>query len=338
MKVAKSGSVRVGVLSGIPALLRKHAPDSLDKIFADIDLNPEFLEDPENSLSFVLGGRLLESCATHTGLPHFGLLLGQQTKIAQLGPLAELAIHAPNVSSALRSMIMHISVHDRGGAPTLTRDHGTARMGYAIYEPVSKGTRHIYDLSVCMACNILRSMLGKAWSPSEVHFSYARPRDIKPYESFYKAPVFFNADMDTLLFSEDWLTKPIPNSDKQQFDLLMKQFEMLELDMDIGLEEKIRSIVRPLIIIRSCKNKYVAEALSLHPRTLNRRLKNEGVTLRNIVGEIRFEMAKQMLLMSEASVTEISTILGYTDSSILARSFQRWAGTTPSAWRAQNKQ
>ena len=338
MKVAESGSVRVGVLSGIPALLRKHAPDSMDKIFADIGINPRLLENPENSLSFVLGGRLLSSCATRTGAPHFGLLLGQQAEPAQLGPLAELMVHAPDVHTALRSMIMHISVHDRGGAPTLTRDHGTVRMGYAIYEPINKGTRQIYDLSVCMMCNVLRSMLGNAWSPSEVHFSHARPRDIRPYELFFKAPLFFNSDMDALLFSEDWLTTPIPGSDKQRFDLLMKQFEMLELDMDIGLEEKIRSIVRPLIIIRSCKNKYVAEALSLHPRTLNRRLKSEGKTLRDIVGEIRFEMAKQMLLISEASVTEISTIVGYTDSSILARSFQRWAGTTPSAWRTQNKQ
>jgi len=337
MKVAEPGSVRVGVLSGIPALLRKHAPDSLDEIFADLEFEPELLEDSENSLSFVLGGRLLDSCATHAGIPHFGLLLGQHTEPVKLGPFAELSTYAPDVNSALRSLIMHISIHDRGGAPTLTRDHGTAKLGYAIYEPISIGIRQIYDLSLCMICNILRSMLGETWSPTEVHFSHARPSDIKAYELFFKAPLYFNADMDALTFSESWLAKPLPNADKQRFDLLLKQFEMLEVDMDIGLEEKIRSIVRPLIIIRSCKNKYVAEALSLHPRTLNRRLQNEGITLRNLVGDVRFEMAKQMLLDSEASITEISTLLGYTDSSILARSFQRWAGTTPSAWRTKNR-
>jgi len=73
----------------------------------------------------------------------------------------------------------------------------------------------------------------------------------------------------------------------------------------------------------------------MHPRTLNRRLKNRGTTLRKVVGEMRFEMAKQMLLESEASITEISTILGYADSSVLARSFQRWIGSTPTQWRMQ---
>jgi AraC-like DNA-binding protein len=78
--------------------------------------------------------------------------------------------------------------------------------------------------------------------------------------------------------------------------------------------------------------------LSLHPRTLNRRLEDCGTTLRHIIGEIRYEIAKQLLADSNMSVIAISTLLGYADASVFTRAFRRWSGMTPTAWRMQNRQ
>lgn len=337
MKLAEQGSVRVGVLTSIPDLLRTYADVTAEQVFAELAIDPQLLENPDNSISFSLMGELLDACAIHTEKPCFGLLLGQNTVPEQLGPLAQLAVYAPNVNSALRSMIVHICIHDRGGAPTLSVGHGAARLGYAIYQPMEFGCRQIYNGSISIMCNLMRSICGTSWTPSEVHFTHARPTDITPYEAFFRAPLVFDSDMDTLIFSDDWLIKPIASADNEQFNLLKQQFDQLALDMDISLKEKIRSIVRPLIIQRNCKHEHVAEALFLHPRTLNRRLSDHGTTLRGIVDEIRFEMARQFLLESEATITEISNLIGYADASILARSFQRWSGTTPSAWRESSR-
>jgi len=331
------GSVRVGILKAIPGLLRTHSSVPFEKICTELGIDPNLLENPENSISFQKVGRLFELCVSYTGISHFGLLLGQQAGPAEVGPLAELGAYSPNVRSGLRRMIVHVSIHDRGGAPILTEESQTARLGYALYEPLEMGHRYIYDASMSVMCNLMRSMCGSTWAPSEVHFSHSRPEDTLPYESFFNAPLAFDADLDALVFPKYWLQQAIPSADKKQLARLVQQIEKVEATMEIELTEKIRSIVRSQIVLQGCSLKNIAIMLSLHPRTLNRRLKQQQTTLRQVIGEVRFEMAKQMLLNSDATITEISTLLGYTDSSILARSFQRWAGLPPSKWRMQNR-
>ena len=234
-------------------------------------------------------------------------------------------------------MIMHVCINDRGGAPMLTTERGVARLGYAIYEPLVEGSKHINDASLAIMLNLLRSMCGEQCEPIEVHFSHAHPVDISPYQKHFRAPLVFDSDMDTIVFPEAMLETPIRTADTLAFDQLLKQITALEERMTIDLTERIRSIVRPMIVFQGCSLKRIANILAIHPRTLNRRLKNQGTSLRRVIGEVRFEMAKQMLLESDATITEISTWLGYSDSSVLTRSFQRWTGQSPTDWREDNR-
>lgn len=219
----------------------------------------------------------------------------------------------------------------------LTTERGIARLGYVIYEPLTVGSRHIYTASLAIIFNLLRSMCGASCAAMEVHFSHSRPDDISQYKEHFKAPLIFDSDMDTIVFPEAMLETPIATGDAHQFSQLLKQIHAQEEKMAIGMTEKIRSIVRPMIVYQGCSLDRIAKILAIHPRTLNRRLKNQGTTLRRVIGETRFEMAKQMLLESDATVAEISTLLGYSDSSVLARSFHRWSNQSPSEWRQSER-
>ena len=77
----------------------------------------------------------------------------------------------------------------------------------------------------------------------------------------------------------------------------------------------------------------VARRLSMHPRTLNRRLQAEGTTFRRLLNEARFEVARQLLAGTRIAVTEIGAALGYTDTSAFSHAFRRMAGTSPNEWR-----
>ena len=50
--------------------------------------------------------------------------------------------------------------------------------------------------------------------------------------------------------------------------------------------------------------------------------------------ETRCEYAQQLLDCTQLKIADIATIVGYADPSILTRGFVRWAGVTPSQWRA----
>jgi len=337
LKVPDPGCVRVGPVGAIPALLRKHTNEPPEQILAEVGLDLRLFEDPDNSISFVTVGRLLNLCAKRTGIPHFGLLAGQQAGPASVGQLAELAVHAPDVGTALHSMILHTCLNDRGVVPTLTSENGVAKLGSAVYIPIHEGIRQIGDAALAIMCNLLRALCGETWAPSEVRFSHTQPRNTKPYESFFRAPLVFEADENALVFPDGWLQQPLPGADIKQHILTVKRLTTIEARMGIDFQEQIYSTLRPLIISQCCSSKRLARMLSMHPRTLNRRLKEQGTTFREMVGKLRYEVAKQLLLDTNMPLIKISTILGYADASVFTRAFRRWSCITPSKWRIQNK-
>lgn len=337
IRVPGPGCVRIGPVAAVPALLQTYADEPVGQILAEVGLNLELFDDPENDIAFDTVGRLLNLCAERTGLPHFGLLLGQQAGPETLGQFGELAIYAPTVEAALHGMILHVCTNDRGGVPTLTSKKGVSTLGYAIYVPMHVGISQVNCTSITIMYNLLRSMCGESFTAKEVRFSHSRPSDIKPYESFFQVPLIFEADEDAIVFPDHCLKKPLPGSNIEQHNDALKRLTTIESKMGIDFLEQLHVLLRPLVISQCNSPEHVASMLSLHPRTLNRRLEKQGTTLRSIVGEIRYEIAKQMLTDSSMSVLAISTLLGYADASVFTRAFRRWSGMAPSSWRMQNR-
>jgi AraC-like DNA-binding protein len=77
-----------------------------------------------------------------------------------------------------------------------------------------------------------------------------------------------------------------------------------------------------------------ARLLSTTPRTLHRRLIEEGTSYREIVESIRHRMALK-LLRKGSSIKEVTYFLGYADIASFRRAFRRWEGMAPSDWSAR---
>jgi AraC-like DNA-binding protein len=79
----------------------------------------------------------------------------------------------------------------------------------------------------------------------------------------------------------------------------------------------------------------LAALFDLHERTLRRRLGDGGATVRDLVSEVRRELAQHLLRDTDLSVTEVAHILSYSDSTVFARAFRGWMKLNPQEWRAQ---
>ena len=76
-----------------------------------------------------------------------------------------------------------------------------------------------------------------------------------------------------------------------------------------------------------------AELLWTTPRTLRRRLAQEGTTWHNVVADLKFARAAERLEAGGASVREITEELGYADATHFTRFFRARAGVPPKAYR-----
>ena len=332
VRTMPEGTVRVSPVTAVPDVLRDLGADPAE-IFARAGVAPGLLDDPENVIGFAALGHLLSVCAEETRCAHFGLLVGQQAGLSSLGLLGFLAQHSPSVGAALRDLIRHLRIHDRGAVPTLSAQGGVAALGYAIYQPDVEGIQQIYDGAVAIILNIMRGLCGPTWRPTEVLFAHRPPSDPGPYLRLFQAPVRFNAEQSALVFPAAWLKQPRPGADPALRRLLEEQVEAIEGRSRGDFVGQVSRLLRATVPAGQYSMARVAELLSMHRRTLNRRLDACGTTFQTLVEEVRFGIARQLLEDTDLPLSQVAATVGYSDVSAFTRAFRRWSGTSPGAWR-----
>jgi len=326
--------VRVGPLMSIPAVLQDlgHNPDP---VLADAGFKPAQFTDPDIEVPYLAAGRLLARCVAVTGCRHFGLLVGENAGPSSLGVPGFMLRTAPDVGNALRSLVLHLDLHDQGGMPTLQIMGGTTLLGYAIYLSGAEAPEQICEVSITIACNIMRSLCGKSWKPSEVLFSTRKPQDLAPYRRFFQAPIRFNAEQCALAFPTRWLEHRIPSADSLLHRHLEKEAAERHNLRNADIVDSLRRLLRKSLATRQCTVIDLARQLHMHERTLNRRLQVEGTSFRHELDGIRYEMARQYLAETAMPIARIAAALNYADASAFNRAFKRWTGITPAHWRTR---
>ncbi|TNC92929.1 MAG: hypothetical protein CSH36_01975 [Thalassolituus sp.] len=77
----------------------------------------------------------------------------------------------------------------------------------------------------------------------------------------------------------------------------------------------------------------LADILTVTPRTLQRRLSDEGTTFRALLNQLRMDMTEQYLQEGKLSHEEITFLLGFRDRGVFYRAFRQWFGTSPGEYQ-----
>src|SRR5205814_7952677 len=80
----------------------------------------------------------------------------------------------------------------------------------------------------------------------------------------------------------------------------------------------------------------MAALLGHSPRTLQRRLAEDGTSFEDIVAGLRRDLAGRLLRERRLAIYEVAFMLGYSDPSQFNRAFQKWYGVAPRAFRASS--
>ena len=99
------------------------------------------------------------------------------------------------------------------GVPVLLVNGSVTQLGYAIHQAGAAATEQVYDIAIAIACNIMRSLCGEKWNPTEVLLSHRPPQDLTPYQNFFRAALRFNANLSAVTFPTRWLDHRIPSAD-----------------------------------------------------------------------------------------------------------------------------
>ena len=210
-------------------------------------------------------------------------------------------------------------------------------MGYVIYQRDMQGTAQVHDLVAAVSYNMLRSLCGRRWRPIAVTFSHARPRDVKPYSRFFKAPLEFDADVDRVALRES-LARPAASRHRRRAVRVVAAHAVGGVG---AVERSRRTGARGVAHDDSDRTRDRAgrsqECWAFRRARCADSWWRRARAFRSLAMETRYEIARQLLTDTGMAITEIAGVLEYADASAFTRAFRRWTNLSPAAWRAQGR-
>jgi AraC-like DNA-binding protein len=161
------------------------------------------------------------------------------------------------------------------------------------------------------------------------------PPDPSPYFACFRAPVAFHLPVDRLCFGvEEWGT-PIPQADTALAAILEEHARMLLPGAPEPADEFVAAVRGAMAsgLPEDMGAETVARAVHVSVRTMQRRLVAVGTTFRDVADAVRKDLAEAYLADPRVSIAETAFLLGFADQASFTRSFQRWTGAAPGAWR-----
>jgi AraC-like DNA-binding protein len=329
---------RVGVFVELPRMLREFGVDPTP-VLATAGLHPEELADAEGFISFAQAAHLIAGATEATGNAALPLLIGASAQIQHLGPLGRYLAAAPDLRSAIDDLILYHPRYVRGGGPyAVDWAADSLLVGYRTHDPGLVGASSLACGAMAFGYRIFHAVSGK--EPHSLLFSLPAPADLSGYRSLFKASkIEFNAQHYGLVYSEASLRTPLPGANPALRTSLEKSISTRWAVHEPDVRERVLRALVPLMLSGTHTLESTAARLSLSPAALSRELRKRGCSFRELHNEARFEMACQMIADARLSITEVSSILGYSEISAFSRFFVSMSGGLPPAeWRgAQTK-
>jgi AraC-like DNA-binding protein len=109
--------------------------------------------------------------------------------------------------------------------------------------------------------------------------------------------------------------------------------DLREVPDALTFSERVYKALEHETPLRDSVAKSMAAALNTTPRTLARRLHDEGTSFGQLLDDVRRTRATRYLDDDAMSVQEIAAALGFSSASAFHRAFKRWMGITPQDYR-----
>ena len=316
--------------------LAEHYGVSRDEILAEIGLDAKLAALPG---AFIQSMKLIDAveyAAIATDRSDFGLLLSPRPDHFLLGPIAILIEQCTSVADAAREGARYIHLHNTALRYTLTPVKGEYVFRLEIKTQGAYPPRHYVEALLTGCVRFCRSMLGSAWSPSAVSFEHERAASLTAYKKALGVGPAFGQNINAIVVSRKDFDKKIVRSDERSKLIMQRFLDELERQRRNNFAGIVESLVRPLLSSGQATTSNVAMLLSLTPRTLQRRLADEGTTFRRILAQTRLEIFRDYM-PSKMSLIEFAPLLGLSEASAVSRFIKLQTGSSARSSRKRGK-
>jgi len=270
-------------------------------------------------------------------IPTLSILLGASIKVNDYGLYGCTLLCCKGLRSALEFAVRYHSLSTKTVAMSLNVDE-TSGYSYFRFED-SLFANDLIEFNIEFQCVIVLSLVRECLDNSnfafdELRLTFARPKNYKQYEEHFQCPISYDSPHNELVLANDKLSLMTPSSNPFAMPLLLDQCNLVLTS--IAAKNEFLIAVNQWIAANMHKElcaEDLASYMCMTPRTLRRKLSEQGTSFRDIVKELRCEAAKKLIVATQLTIEDIGCSIGFSDVSNFRAAFKKWTGQTPSSLR-----
>ena len=315
---------------------------NIESVFREVGIETDLIHLETATITIPQLEQVMDACIAQTRQGHFPFTLGETFAFDYLPDLETFINTSGNLREASRVFVwvrelinpmLDVRLEEHDDSASLVLVTLGERQQATDIKP------YFFETTFASILKFGRNLLGERANFGELRFRHQAPAYVAEYEQHFRLPVRFGQPRDELVFERALLDAPLEGG-----------FPSLHRQAEYRADQLLRQPPRRAGLVAGIEAVYardarligqgidaVAAALQLHPRTLQRRLREEGTSFAEVHDRARYHAAMAGLRQGETNLEDLSERLGFSDRRSFTRAFKRWSGVSPSAFRNHSR-
>ncbi len=315
--------------------LKSYGHDS-DKILEQAGIDKNVLLNPDARFKVKDLAPLWKLAVKVTGDPCFGLSVAAHVRPTTFHALGFAIMASSSLNDIIQRLLRYYRIVSNSLNLELEDFGDTMAISFKPYDEGPRPPDEALDAVIATAISFAKLVVSDDIKSLKIEFMRKKPENSERFEKFFKVPVIFSADSNRIFLNKTDIYKPMPAANVEiarHNDQIVAEY--LERFHKSHIVYQVHAKLIDILPMGEPSLEKIAKALGMSKRNLNRSLKNESSTYKEMLNETRRYLAMKYLKQSDLSIIDVAFRLGYSDSSNFTRAFKRWFGVSPKGYRGK---
>jgi AraC-like DNA-binding protein len=309
------------------------------EILRNVNLSVDDVHSPKSRISL---GELMTACKNAVRLssdPHLPYRIGASIHISAHGMYGFAILCCPDFRRAMTFAELYHALAAPLATIEFAEEDGLARW---VIEPNAHAAtdpqiyRFVNEMQIGIHISLMRDIMGAAFTPEQVSVAYPQAHDFGLPADQIGCHPSFSSRTNQIIFRSAWLNQAAHLGNKTTYPAIVDLCEDLlnDLKSRVGVAGEIRALR-----LRNINNPptldAIAKLLEVSDRSLRRQLREQGISFRSLLDELRMQIALKYLRTTRLANEDIALALGFSDAANFRRAFRRWTNKSPGEIRGK---
>jgi len=305
------------------------------EVFRAAGLSDTPSQDPLERYTTAQMATLFRESVKSTGNPAFGLTVARFLHPSNVHALGYALLASSSLRDACERLVYYFRIASNQGVYRI--DESEDRYCLVLEEIADGVAYETIDTWNAFVIRVFRMIYLPDFAPISVSLARPRPEGYEDlYTTSFHVPVTFDTTTCEICMDQAVMDIPLRGGNREiasEHDKILQSY-ISALDAE-DIVNRVKRVILQKLPSENCTKQQVASELAMSPSALQQKLAARESSFQDLLNQVRKSLALDYMEQSRVSITEMSFMLGFNDTSSFTRAFRRWTGKSPRDYRRE---